>query len=109
MNFGQIEKLRGKKASILLFTLENGDNSANLMLKIRFEDTIYKIVFYNVSRLRITDFSRPMEIDGFEIVDNSPKGWSKDSRYEVRDFENEVISFFCENIEIQEKDSRILS
>lgn len=101
MKINQIEKLQGKKFSILLLTLENINNSINLLLEISFEKTIYKIVFYNVSRLRITDFSRPMEIGGFEIIDNHLNGWSKDSRYEIRDFENDVISFFCENIEIQ--------
>lgn len=100
MNLGQIEKLRGESVSVLLLTLENADNSANLLLKISFEGNIYKILFYNVSRLQITNFSKAMEIGGFEIIDNSPKGWSKDSRYEVCDFESGVISFFCESLEM---------
>ena len=41
-----------------------------------------------------------MEVQGFEIVDHSSSGWDKDSRFEIRDFEENKINFYCEEYKL---------
>jgi hypothetical protein len=40
------------------------------------------------------------QIMGFEIIDQKGKGWGIDRRFLIRDYENEVIKFYCKSIEI---------
>ena len=47
------------------------------------------------------EISIPLEIDGFEIVNCLEKGWERDSAYEIRDFEDDRIHFFCEFLKIE--------
>ena len=58
------------------------------------------IVFRNVSKLNLSDISYPLQICGFEIKDNNSYGYEKNSRYFINDYEDNVISFYCEMIEI---------
>ena len=92
--------IRGKKIQILEFSLFRINDQLELILKIDFNNAILIIRFYNVSDVSIQKLSMPMEIHGFDIIDNKQRGWEKDSRYEIRDFEDASIHFFCENIEI---------
>lgn len=62
------------------------------------EGKTYHIRFHNVSSLRIENVSYPIQISGFAIADNSAKGWQSDVRYEIYDFEDGMIRFFCEEI-----------
>ena len=39
-------------------------------------------------------------ICGFEILDYSSRGYKKDSRFFVNDYEEGKLSFFCENFEV---------
>lgn len=41
--------------------------------------------------------STPLKVHGFEIIDRSENGWEKDFQYEICDFEDDRISFFCED------------
>ena len=41
-----------------------------------------------------------MQISGLEIICNKSKGWERTSNYTIRDFEENRIEFFCEDIEI---------
>ena len=54
--------------------------------------------FWNVSSLNIQDMSFPFEISALEIVDNSQRGYQKDKRYFVNDYEDGCLSFWCEKI-----------
>ena len=54
----------------------------------------------NVSKLKMSDISYPFQICGFEILDYSSRGYQKDSRFFVNDYEDGKLSFFCENFEI---------
>ena len=102
MNMEKVEFFKGNKIEILEIVLKNASNQLNLLWKIYFENTIYYITFYNVSRLRIGEVSIPLEIHGFEIINHSKEGWEKDSVYEIRDFEDDRINFFCEKIKIDD-------
>ena len=57
-----------------------------------------KILFKNVSNFSVRDICKQMPIMGLEIIDNKERGWQKEKRYEITDFENNVIHLFCETI-----------
>lgn len=102
MNTDKIEVFQGKKVEILEMLLKNVDNQLELSWKIYFENAIFRITFYNVSRLRVGELSAPLEVHGFEIINHSENGWGKDSTYEIRDFEDDRVCFFCEHFKIDE-------
>ena len=100
MNMKKAEIFQGKKIEISEMILNEVDNKLVLSWKICLENTVFGMVFSNVSRLRIGEVSAPIEIQGFEIIDHSQNGWDKDSLYEIRDFEDDRVSFFCERFEM---------
>lgn len=97
----QAEIFQGKMIEISEMVLSNTDNQLDMSWEIYFENATYKITFYNVSRLRTENLSAPLQIQGFEIIDHSENGWETDSRYEIRDFENYSINFFCECFKVE--------
>ena len=99
---GKAEMLQGNKIEILEMVLKNVDGRLELSWKIHFENAVFRMVFSNVSRFRIGEVSTPIEIHGFEIVDHSQDGWEKDSTYEIRDFEDDRINFFCAYFKLDE-------
>lgn len=102
MNICQMEIFQGNEIEILEMLLKNVDEHLELSCKIYFEKVIYRITFYNVSRFKVGKSSSPLVVRGFEIIDHSQKGWEKDSKYEICDFEDDCIHFFCESLEINE-------
>lgn len=100
MNIGQVEIFQGNKIEILEMILKNVDNQLELSWKIYFGNVVYRITFYNVSRFRIGDLSIPLEVHGFEIINHPQNGWEKDSTYQIRDFEDDRVNFFCEHFEM---------
>lgn len=102
MNTGQIEVFQGGRVEILEMILKSVNNQLELSWKIYFANSIFRITFYNVSRLRVGEFSAPLEVHGFEIINHSQNGWGKDSTYEIRDFEDDRVNFFCECFEMDE-------
>ena len=87
---------------ILEMVLKNVDNQLELSWKIYFENAVCWITFSNVSRFRIGEMSTPLEIHGFKIINYSQNGWEKDSRYEICDFEDDRVNFFCEDFKMDE-------
>lgn len=102
MDTEKTEILQGKKIEILEMALKQMDGQLVLSWKISFENTVFRMTFSNVSRFRIGEVSMPAEIHGFEIVSHPQNGWEKDSAYEIRDFEDDHVSFFCEDFKIDE-------
>lgn len=60
----------------------------------------YKLKFSNISSFFIKPFSGLLFVDGFEINDHKEDGWASSIRYEICDFEESIIGFFCEQIDI---------
>ncbi len=62
--------------------------------------TSYKILmeFKNVNSFR---FKGDGKISGFYIKDMSVMGYESNSKYEVGDYENDEIEFYCSDIEIK--------
>ena len=102
MNVRKAVIFQGNKIEILEMGLKNVDNRLELLWKIFFENEFFEITFSNVSRFRIGKVSTPLEIHGFEIINHSQDGWEKDSTYEIRDFEDDRVNFFCESFKIDD-------
>ena len=103
MKIGQIEVFKGEKIEILEMRLKNVEDQLELAWKIYFENSIFRITFYNVSRFRVGELSVPLEVHGFEIINHSQNGWEKDSTYEIHDFEDDRIHFFCESFTMDKR------
>lgn len=102
MNRHHPEVFQGDKIEILEMVLKNIDHQLELSWKIGFKKSILKMTFYHVSRFRIGEFSVPLEVHGFEIISHFQNGWEKDSTYEIRDFEDDRLNFFCKCFKIEE-------
>lgn len=85
---------------ILEMRLKIIEDRLELSLKLYSENMISEVIFNNVSRFRVGEISTPLVVHGFEIIDHSQNGWEKDSRYEIRDFEDNRINFFCESFKL---------
>jgi hypothetical protein len=59
-----------------------------------------KIIFERISELCLDCVNWPFVVHGFEILDNLELGWEKSARFRVQDYEDGLISFFCQNINI---------
>lgn len=66
----------------------------------RFEMTLK---FINVSSLDLIGFgSAYNQLSGFHIRDLKESGFEKERRYLVEDYEDDMLNFYCESIEIVE-------
>lgn len=83
---------------VIKLQLDTNDFTPILYLRVLVMDTLYSLKFTNVSSLNIRDFSLPFQIQGFEIVSNKSKGWDNSLTYSVRDYEDDKISFYCEDV-----------
>lgn len=102
MNIEKAEIFQGNRIEILEMLLKNVDDQIELSWKICFENAVFWMTFSNVSRFRIGEVSMPLEICGFQIINHSSNGWEKDSRYEIGDFEDDRVHFFCEDFKMDE-------
>ena len=101
MSNNLFSKVDGKSIVIGDFQIEKQDEKLHIkMTFISEEQSAYFIVFENVSMLKLLDISYPFQICGFEILDYSSRGYQKDSRFLVNDYEDGKLSFFCEKYEI---------
>ena len=101
MNNNLFTKIDGKSITMCHFEIVYDDESLCVKMTCISEDqNAYFIVFENVSKLKLSDISYPFQICGFEILDYSSRGYQKDVRFFVNDYEDGKLSFFCENFEI---------
>ncbi len=94
MNF----EFQGKQIEIESLALSKNEEGATLLLSILCEGKRYDLRFKNISLLRIADLSLPFQICGFDIVHTAERGWEAPAAYRVLDFEDDRISFYCEEI-----------
>jgi len=101
MSNNLFSKVDGKSIIVCDFSIEHNDEKLAVKMSCISEDqSAYYIVFENVSKLNLSEISYPFQICGFEILDSSSRGYQKDSRFFVNDYEDGKLSFFCENFEI---------
>ena len=72
--------LQGKVIFIIEINLVCVNGTMDLLLKVKYSGESYRLIFRNVSRFSI--------------------GWDKDSRFEIRDFEENKINFYCEEYKL---------
>ena len=99
-----ITALQGKKIEILELLLKQAEDQLELRLQANCENITYEIRFYNVSCLHIGQLSMPAEIRGFELIDHRKDGWGRHAFYEIHDFEEDQIHFYCEAYGIERRD-----
>ena len=101
MNESKLSEINGKSVLVdnLCVQCENGCLELQMRC-VTDENKSLSIVFGNISKLNLSDISYPFQICGFEIKDYNSCGYGNDSRYFVNDFEDNIISFYCEKIEI---------
>lgn len=98
-----LSKFNGKSIVIQSFLIKRYDEILVAKIELFAEDErAYSIDFNNVSNLSISSISYPFQISGFEILDYSSRGYDKDSRFFVNDYEDGKMSFYCESFEIFE-------
>lgn len=91
----------GQSIIIKAFWIEHRQDTLAIKMKCMTENCkVHFIIFNNVSKLMVKDISYPFKVDGFEIIDNSSRGFQRDCRYLVQDYEDGLLSFVCENFEI---------
>ena len=101
MNSDLFHKVDGKSIIVNYFEIAYHEDSLRMKMGCVSEDeNAYFIVFENVSNLKLSEISYPFQISGFAISDYSSRGYQKDSRFFVNDYEEGALSFFCENFEI---------
>lgn len=92
------DKICGKTVSVNSLHIDVTDIVTVKMTYTVDEGEPFVAEFWNVSSLNIQDMSFPFEISALEIVDNSQRGYQKDKRYFVNDYEDGCLSFWCEKI-----------
>lgn len=102
MKTERIEELQGQSVEVLELILRQNDDQTLLSMKISSQGKQKLLYFHNILNLKINNWCYPFAIYGFEIRCNKDKGWDGSSRYSVRDFEDDHISFSCENVEMFE-------
>ena len=101
MNTDLFSNIDGKSIVVCDFSIEHNDEKLAVKMSCISEDrNAYFIVFENISNLKLSEISYPFQVCGFEILDYSSRGYQKDSRFFVNDYEDGMISFFCEDFEI---------
>ena len=89
--------------TIVVCDFQIGHNDEKLYIKmtcISDDQNAYFIVFENISKLKLCEISYPFQICGFQILDYSSRGYQKDSRFFVNDYEDGKLSFFCGDFEV---------
>lgn len=81
-------------------SLSYNNNKLELLLIIKNSNKKYCAYFYNVSRINIKDMSYPMQIGGFDLISNKEDNWDASSKYEFFDFDDDKISFYCEDFDV---------
>lgn len=75
-----------------------------IYMDVVFNDVELSLKFSNASRLNITNWSFPFQISELLIKYNA--GWDNPSKCFICDFEEESISFYCEDIEMLESNNK---
>ena len=102
MNIEKLNDILGKQIEMSSLILSYDDNN-RLVLSLNFDlnGELCNIEFYNVSSLKINEISSPVQVQGLNIIDNKEKGWDSSVRYSVIDYEDDIMSFYCEDFDIK--------
>ena len=102
-HMGNFENIQGKEISIKKLTVEKTKLDMRMTIAGTVENKELEISFDGVSMLQMNCLNYPMIIHGFEIIDNKDNQWEPNNRFLVHDFEDELLNFFCRDINIAEQ------
>ena len=96
-----LSEIEGGSITVREFLLESSGDTMNAKMQCAADNgKAYFFVFQNVSEINMSNVSYPFQIDGFEISDNSSRGYQKDCRFFVDDYEDGMLSFYCESFDV---------
>jgi len=93
----------GKDIFVKEFKIYNNGDVMNITMKAYSDNVLYVMYFENVSGIKLKDVNSSFQICGFSIEDNKEKGYQKDMRYTVDDYEDGVLFFYCEDFSVKPK------
>lgn len=94
-----LDAFQGETCSVDELRIIKCEEGVRITLRICSDKCNATLILHNASDIRI-DFTSSLLIDGFEILDNSSRGWLNDVRYTLNDFENGAIKLYFESYEI---------
>lgn len=83
------------------FCLHTASGAPVLTLSFCADGKAQTLRFLSISDVTLRFPAIPMQICGFEIRDHRADGWDADQRYEISDFEDGALHFFCREIETE--------
>ena len=83
------------------FRLHTASGAPVLTLSFCADGKAQTLRFLSISDVTLRFPAIPMQICGFEIRDHRADGWDADQRYEISDFEDGALHFFCREIETE--------
>ena len=96
-----LHTLQGAVVRIHTLSITCRGDMIDLSMSVSTDNKSLLIRFRNTSRISMERISPPIDIQGFEIIYNKHKGWEQDSNYLIHDCEDNQISFYCEDIEVE--------
>lgn len=88
--------LKGKTFELKELSFSCDENILNLWMKL-IADKEYAFDFYNVSDFSLNKLCASCKVCGLRITSNENFGWWDSVKYEVRDYQDDIISFYCED------------
>ena len=99
---GIIDQITGKEIVVNRLQLSAESEGMNLLLEITCEEKEYRLFFEKVTSFVTSFQGYPFQIFGFEVLDHHSDGWQSEVQYEVRDYEEDSLAFYCKEITVQE-------
>ncbi|MBQ7915984.1 MAG: hypothetical protein IJ315_04265 [Firmicutes bacterium] len=96
-----IEQLQGKSVEVDELMIKCQEGQLIMRLSLYVGRKRFHCTFRNVTGISLDELYYPMQIMGFEILDNKKLGWESAQRYTVRDYEDGKIRFWCEEVEVE--------
>ena len=94
--------VQGKRVTVSQLTLEYENDECCIHICGECDGVRYDLEFTNASVVKINPDGNGFLIEGFEIIDNKPRGFEADKRYFVNDYEYSSVSFYCEDFTVTE-------
>lgn len=94
-----LNALQGEICNVDELRIIKCEDGIRITLRLFTDKCNATLILHNASDIHI-DFTSPLLIEGFEILDNRSRGWQDDVRYTLNDFENSAIKLRFESYEI---------
>ena len=89
----------GKKIEIRKFIITNYNSKKSIDMVAVINDNSYRVYFENISQLKIDLCDSVFTIGGLCVINHKKDGW-QDLIYEIYDYEDGILSFYCQEIYI---------